>query len=199
MDYETLDYWDDDCKMRPGPDDEYHVEQRCVEECKRRKELFRTSAYKNRELYNFHDCGGADGKWIKLSEFESSYAGNFCARNHHKDMRQFVRGCFIIKNGHISMYWGDAGRDRFKEYYDRYNDPYLAGLYGNQISSKRHIWSKNDVIDAFALRGLPAECYDIAVQHKFITAIPADAPIITAEWLRKEHREMCEKWNIPIE
>ena len=192
VDEQTGDYYDEDdgITMRPGPDDEYHVEQLCVEECKRRKEFLKTYA-----------SGDVDWGRIKPTEYEYYYAREFYIRKHHKDMHKFVRGCFIIKNGHISMYWGKAGHDKFKEYYDKYNDPYLDGLYGQQIADtgKWHIWSKKDVREAFALKGLPAEYYDIAVQYRFITEIPEDAPILTAEWMRKAHREMCEKWNIPIE
>ena len=192
IDEETDEYYDEDdgLTMRPGPDDKYEIDKLCARECLRCKELLRT--YKS---------GDVEYKWIKPTDYEYFYARDYNVRNHNAYMWKFVRGCIIIKNGHVSMYWGEEGRDKFKEYYDQYNDPYLSGLYGSQIteSGKWTLWSKQDIIDAFALKGLPAECYDIAVEYGFITAIPDDMPTLTAEWLRKAHREMCEKWDIPIE
>ena len=192
IDEQTGEYYDEDdgITMRPGPDDEFNVETLCMQDCMKYKELLKT--YAN---------GDVDWPRIKPTEYEYFYASGYNVREHNKFMWKFVRGCIIIRDGHVSMYWGEEGRDRFKEYYDRYNDPFLGGLYGGQITQtgKWHLWSRQDIIDAFAYKGLPAECYDIAVEYNFITAIPDDAPVLTAEWLRKAHREMCGKWNIPIE
>lgn len=139
---------------------------------------------------------------LKIRTYESTYEYKYGSSLNTKyfwpDIPDFIDITIVISQGKTQVYFGEEAIEHFREYYNKYNDDDLQALYDCSIFNYKdwHIFNKQFIKDCFKNVGLQEECYEIAVKNKFISDIPDDMTFVTAEFIRKQHRDMFKKYGI---
>lgn len=135
---------------------------------------------------------------LPRTSYEYLVFHNFATRLSHGNLVNRVKLTITISGGKVRVMFGPKAADEFKKYYNRYNDNDLVAMYDGSVfkSSGWHIFGRDFIKECFQSKNLPVECYDTAVAKGYISPVPEDANIVTADFIKEEHIKMIQKYGL---
>lgn len=173
--------------------------------CKNTKEDNEGATY--RILCDLKDCDKLKALLSKYQNFDRDlshtsyeylFAYNFSTRLSHVNLVNRVKQTIVLSGGKVHVLFGDNAVEAFKKYYRKYNDDNLVAMYDGRVfeSSGWHIFGQDFIKECFRYKGLPEKCYDTAIEKGYISLIPNDAKVVTADLIRKEHGKMSKRYGL---
>lgn len=142
-------------------------------------------------IFQYHDIDES----LSKTSYEYLLFHNFGTRLSHAGLINRVKLTISMSGGKVRIMFGPKAADEFKKYYHKYNDDDLVAMYDGRVfeHSDWHIFGQDFIKDCFHHKNLPEDCYDTAVDKDYISPVPEDAKIVTADLIREEHNKMIQK------